>query len=266
MSLDSFSSLNKRPWFCVGLDSDVEKLPKEFRKREDGQYDFNRWIIDQTAPYTDCYKPNIAFYEGEGPYGIWQLKQTVDYIKKKFPDKPVILDGKRADIESTNVGYVRLAYDYLDVDGVTLNPYLGREALQPFLERSDKMHFILGKTSNQGSGELQDLLVAGKENEPARLLWQIVAQKVATSWNTLGNCGLVLGATYPQQLKEARTLVGNLPLLIPGVGAQGGTVMDVLANGLNSMGGGVIINASRSVIFAPDPAKEARLLAKQLKG
>jgi len=237
---------------CVGLDTPLERVPERFHSAEDVLFAFNQWIIDQTHPYAAAYKPNIAFYEAHGDAGLRSLKRTVDYLREHHPDILTICDAKRADIGSTNQGYVSAIFDWLGFDAVTLNPYLGREAMQPFLERQDKGCIVLCRTSNPGAGELQDLMCEGKP------LWQIVADKGSGEWNARGNCMLVAGATYPDELARIRALVGEMTLLIPGIGAQGGDVAQTVHAGANSAGRGMIINSSRAIILADDPAQAAR--------
>ncbi|MBC7809864.1 MAG: orotidine-5'-phosphate decarboxylase [Burkholderiales bacterium] len=242
---------------CIGLDSAFEKLPERFHREDFPQFAFNLWLIEQTHPYVSAYKPNMAFYEARGDQGWRELHMTMDYLHEQHPDIYTICDAKRADIDSTNAGYVTAVFDRLGFDAVTLHPYLGREALEPFLERGDCI--ILCRTSNPGAGELQDLSVGGKP------LWQVVAERVHDEWNTRGNCMLVVGATYPDELRQVRAIVGEMTLLVPGVGAQGGTVEDVIRVGRNTAGLGLIISASRSVIFADNPAEEARRLQAEMQ-
>jgi orotidine-5'-phosphate decarboxylase len=240
---------------CVGLDSGADRLPARFAADPDGpQFAFNRWIIEQTHPYVSAYKPNIAFYEARGAEGIRQLEMTVSYLRERHPDIVTICDAKRADIGSTNQGYVSALFDRMGFDAMTLNPYLGREALAPFLERHDKGCILLCRTSNPGAGELQDLDCGGKP------LWQHVAEHVSQEWNAHGNCMLVAGATYPQELRIIRDIVGEMTLLVPGVGAQGGDVARTVQAGMNAAGRGMIVNSSRGIIFAEDPAQAARAL------
>lgn len=244
---------------CVGLDSQFDRLPPRFQADPHPQFAFNRWIIDQTYPYVSAYKPNIAFYEARGAAGLTDLALTMAYLRDNHPDILTICDAKRADIGSTNEGYVAAIFDRLGFDAVTLNPYLGREALMPFLERADRGCIILCRTSNPGAGELQDRLVDG------RPLWQVVAEQVRDSWNVHGNCMLVAGATYPDELARIRALVGAMPLLVPGIGAQGGDVAATVRAGLAPDGRGLIINASRAVIFDSDPAAAARTLRDAIR-
>lgn len=239
---------------CVGLDSAFERLPHRFREAELPQFAFNRWIIEQTHPYVAAYKPNVAFYEAQGQQGLASLAATARYLREQHPDLLTICDAKRGDIGSTNAGYVTAIFDTLGFDAVTLSPYLGREALEPFLAREDRACIILCRTSNPGAAEFQDLIVGG------RPLWWIVAEHVRRDWNAHGNCMLVAGATYPDELRAIRAVAGEMTLLVPGIGAQGGDLEATVRAGLNRAGLGLIINSSRGVIFADDPAAEARAL------
>ncbi len=247
---------------CIGLDSDFKKLPSIIARKKHPQFSFNKWIIDKTYDLVCAYKSNSAFYEARGRHGIMDLKLTCDYLRKNHPQIPIILDAKRGDIGSTNNGYVEFAFKYLGVDGITLSPYLGREALQPFLDNKDKGCIILCRTSNPGAGEFQDLIL---NKEP---LYKIVAKKVIKEWNKNKNCLMVVGATYPEELKEVRKLAGDMTFLIPGIGAQGGDVEKTIKAGLNSKGAGMMINSSRSIIFASnakDFAQKAREEAMKLR-
>jgi orotidine-5'-phosphate decarboxylase len=243
---------------CVGLDSDYNRLPARFRSDERPQFTFNRWIIDQTHPYVSAFKPNMAFYEARGAQGLQELALTLDYLRQQHPNTLTICDAKRADIGSTSAAYARAIFDQLGFDAVTLHPYLGRDALSPFLERGDRGCIILCRTSNPGAGEFQDLII---DDQP---LWEVVARQVYTEWNAAGNCMLVVGATYPEELRRVREIVGEMTLLVPGVGAQGGDIAAVMEAGLNQSRLGMIVNASRSVLFADDPAAAARQLRDDL--
>ncbi len=265
----SFSTILATAWHknnslvCVGLDPVRTKLPTHLQNSDNALLAFNKAIVDATADLVCAYKPNAAFYEALGDRGTDQLKQTVAYIHDKYPDVPVILDAKRADIGNTNDAYVEYIFDYLGVDAVTLHPYLGGEALEPFLARADKGCIVLCRTSNPGAGEFQDLLIDGKP------LFEHVATAVRTSWNKNSNCLLVVGATYPAEMKTIRNLVGDeIAFLVPGVGAQGGDVEQVLTSGKNSAGTGLIINSTRDIIYASsdtDFAEAARAKAQALK-
>ena len=243
---------------CVGLDSALERLPERFKSQGNSQFAFNRWIIEQTHEFVSAYKPNIAFYEARGVAGLHDLRLTMDYLREQHPDILTICDAKRADIGSTNEGYVAGILDHLGFDALTLSPYLGREALEPFLSRADKGCIVLCRTSNPGAGELQDLRINTADGE--KPLWQIVAEQVRDEWNTRGNCMLVAGATYPGELRQIRAIVGEMTLLVPGIGAQGGDVEKTVRAGLNADGKGMIINSSRGIIFAENPGEAARSL------
>lgn len=226
---------------CIGLDPVLDKLPVTTKGNF---FNFNKAIIDETHDLVLCYKPNSAFYEAKGAEGIEELRQTCEYISQKYSDIPIILDAKRGDIGSTNEGYVKFVFDYLKADAVTLNPYLGKEALQPFLDKKEKGMIILCKTSNPGSYEFQDVETNGM------LFYQVVAQKVISEWNENGNICFVVGGTYPEEFKIVRKIVGDAPILIPGIGAQGGDLEKTVKNGKDSNNRGMIISSSRGIIFA----------------
>ncbi len=233
-------------FLCVGLDSDVSKIPSG-----QTQLSFNKAIIAATKDIVAAYKPNVAFYEAEGVAGWETLKKTIQFILEEAPQTLVILDAKRADIGNTNLGYAKAAFEELEADAITLNPYIGGEALQPFLDYQNKGCFILCRTSNEGAKEFQDLEVGG---EP---LYLKVAKQVSQKWNKNKNCGLVVGATFPEELKKVREAAPDLPFLVPGVGTQGGDAKTVLKNA----GKNCLINVSRSVLFAsngPHFAEDAR--------
>ncbi|MEQ8674331.1 MAG: orotidine-5'-phosphate decarboxylase [Aggregatilineales bacterium] len=239
---------------CVGLDPDYAKLPEHFQQNQYPQFTFNRWIIEQTHEFAAAYKPNIAFYEARGDAGIHELKLTVDYLQRNHPDIFLICDAKRGDNSVTNQGYVASIFDWYDFDAVTLHSFLGAEAMQPFLTRADKGCIVLCRTSNPGSGEFQNLDFGGKP------FWQHVAIQVRDHWNKNDNCMLVMGATYPEEVKLVRELVGDMTLLVPGIGAQGGNLQQTVTFGVNSLNKGLIINSSRGIIFSEDPARAAQEL------
>ena len=243
----------------VGLDPGYAKLPHSVAD----QFEFNKAIIDATHDLVSVYKPNPAFYEARGAVGVAALKQTCDYIKSNHPHIQILVDAKRGDIGNTNAGYVEYVFDYLGADAVTVAPYMGSESLGAFLERSDKGIIVLCRTSNPGSGEFQDLDVDGEK------LFMHVARQVVHKWNQLGNVMLMVGATYPQELAAVRKIAGpDMPILVAGVGAQGGDLAQTMAAGLGAHGRGLIVSASRSVIFASaasDFAAAARAEANRLR-
>ncbi len=258
---------------CVGLDPVLRKIPEAAQisdaSRDDRGIDpettfieFNTAIIDRTSSTAFAFKTNIAFYEAYGNEGLSTLRETIRYINNVAPNVPVILDAKRADIGNTNAGYATAAFDFLNADAITVNPYFGGEALQPFLDRADKGIIVLCRTSNPGAGEFQDryISVAPGCNMP---LYQFVARQVAQEWNKNGNCAVVVGATNPNELKEVREIIGDMPILIPGIGAQGGDVMKTVNAGKNSRRQGMIINASRSIIYASEGSDFAEAAYKE---
>jgi len=275
MSDRNFMQMIETQWFrgnfvCVGLDSDFGKIPESAHRRGDECsisitntiVAFNRAIVEATKDLVCAYKLNTAFYESHGSEGTTALQRTIHDIHITAPDIPVILDAKRADIGNTNVGYVKAAFDLLRADAITVHPYLGAEALRPFLSQTDKGIIVLCRTSNPGAGEFQDLLVNGES------LYCVVARRIANEWNKNGNCAIVVGATYPDELREVRGIVGDMPILIPGIGAQGGDVKETVTAGKDSRGEGMIINSSRSIIFASsgaDFAEAARRETKRLR-
>lgn len=243
---------------CVGLDSALGRLPKRFQNETSPQFSFNKWVISKTQPFVSAFKLNFAFYEAQGLQGMTALRQTMDFLHENYPGIVTIADAKRTDIGSSNEGYASAIFDKLGFDAVTLHPYLGQEALRPFLEREDKGCIILCRTSNPGAGEFQDLLIGNKP------LWQVVAEKVGDKWNKLDNCLLVVGATYPDELAQIRQLMGEMTLLVPGIGAQGASVKQTITLGLNCKGRGLIINSSRGIIFSHDPRRGAQILKDQI--
>jgi len=273
MNMGNFTELLKSQWnkerfLCVGLDSDFAKLPEELQKLPvtEALFRFNRAIVEATADYCCAFKPNIAFYEGYGLAGMEALIKTNGFIREKYSEHLIILDAKRADIGNTNLGYVKAAFEIYQAHAITVHPYLGREALLPFLEDQNHGVFVLCHTSNPGAAEFQELKINNQD------LYKIIATRVSQEWNHNQNCGLVMGATYPEQMAEVRKLAGGLPFLIPGIGAQGGDLEQTVVNGLNQNGNGIIINVSRSIIYAssgPDfiraAEREASLLNQAIQ-
>jgi len=241
---------------CVGLDPDLDRLPAHLPRSAEGVIAFNRALIEATSDLVCAFKPNIAFYEALGAQGWHALDATLRAVPAHIP---TILDAKRGDIGSTAQAYARAAFDELGADSITLSPYLGGDALAPFLERRDRGCFILCRTSNPGGADLQNLPVDG--GEP---LYRRVARLAAGSWNANGNCGLVVGATYPDELAAVREICPALPILVPGVGAQGGDFATARRLG----GPRTIITASRAVIYAgagADFAEAARRAASDMR-
>ncbi len=264
---------DKGLFVCVGLDPDWSKLPDPVRAaaganpsdeaRARAVLAFCTAIVDATADLACAFKPNAAFFERFGAPGIAALGDVMRHIRIAAPDVPVIYDAKRGDIGSTNAGYVEDAFDRLDADSITVHPYLGRESMAPFLARTERGIIVLVRTSNPGGGEFQDLQVGG---EP---LYRVVARRVADHWNGNGNCAVVVGATYPEELAAVRVIVGDMPILIPGVGAQGGDVRLTVEAGRDARGRGMIINSSRGIIYASagtDFAAAARAETQRLTG
>jgi orotidine-5'-phosphate decarboxylase len=245
---------------CVGLDPDPARLPRHLTGAEYPMFEFGRAIVDATADLVCAFKPQIAYYAAAGAED--QLEMTIGHIRRHHPGIPVILDAKRGDIGSTAGMYAKEAFERYQADAVTVNPYLGFDALAPFLEFSDKGVIVLCRTSNPGAREVQDLESKGRK------LYQIIAEKAARDWNAKGNVLLVVGATYPGELAQIRAIVGDMPILVPGVGAQGGDVAAVVANGATAGGTGLIISTSRAVLYAgsgEDYAGAARSAAQKLR-
>ncbi|MFC5577170.1 orotidine-5'-phosphate decarboxylase [Lysobacter niabensis] len=242
---------------CVGLDPEPAKFPARFAGDPDAVFDFCRAIVDATAPYVCSFKPQIAHFAALGAEDA--LQRLIAHIHDACPGIPVILDSKRGDIGSTAQHYAAEAFDRYGADAVTANPYLGRDSVQPFLDRADRGVVILCRTSNPGAGDLQDLTIEG------RPLYQHVAEKVARDWNGNGNCALVVGATWPQQLREVRAIVGEVPFLVPGVGAQGGDVEAVVTHAKTADGTGLVVSSSRAILYASSGADFADAAAGAAK-
>lgn len=246
--MSSFIEQLQRGWdgndslVCVGLDPEIERFPPHIAESASPIFQFNKAIVDATADLVCAYKPQFAHYaayEAED-----QLERTIDYIHRSYPGIPVILDSKRGDVGNTAERYAIEAFERYHADAVTVNPYLGGDSLEPFLKYEDRGVIILCRTSNPGAVDLQDLEVNN------RRLFHIVADLAARRWNSRGNCLLVVGATYPRELAEVREIVGNMPLLVPGVGAQGGDVAQAVQNGQTAAGAGLIISSSRGILYA----------------
>lgn len=245
---------------CVGLDPEIERFPRHIAAQPSPIFQFNKAIIEATADLVCAYKPQFAHYaayEAED-----QLERTIEYIHRNHPGIPVILDSKRGDVGNTAERYAIEAFERYGADAVTVNPYLGSDSLEPFLKYEDRGVIILCRTSNPGARELQDLEVGGRK------LYQVVADLAARKWNTRGNCLLVVGATYPRELAQIREIAGNMPFLVPGVGAQGGDVSLAVSSGQSADGTGLIISSSRGILYAGsdgDFSTAARAAAESLR-
>jgi orotidine-5'-phosphate decarboxylase len=253
------ASRANRSLLCVGLDFEMNSVPAHIREMDFPILSFNEKIIEATRDLVCAYKPNIAFYEKHGERGITMLRKTVEMIPEEIP---VILDCKRGDIGSTAKAYAEAYFDDLGVDAVTVNPYLGQDSIEPFLNYEDRGVFVVCRTTNPGAADFQDLLVNGTP------LYELVARKALT-WNQHDNIGLVAPSTMPKALQTIRRAAGpNIPILVPGLGAQGGTVTNAIQNGANLRGEMAILNAARSILYASDGedfAQAARRAAEKLR-
>lgn len=263
---ESYSSKLKSLWkktgsyLCVGLDPDLKKIPKHLGREKYPVFEFNKQIIDETQDLVCAYKPQLAYYSGQAMED--QLHMTIAYLQKTAPQVPVLLDAKRGDIGSTAEMYAREAFDVYKCDAVTVNPYMGFETLEPFLKNTDKGVIVLCKTSNPGSGEFQNLKTAEGD-----LVYERVARAAQQRFRTHQGLGLVVGATHIDDLIKVRALAPDVPLLVPGVGEQGGSVVEVVRHGQAKGGDGLLINSSRGIIYASgdaDFAKKARDVAMKL--
>ena len=242
---------------CVGLDPDPNRIPDVLKKEPDAVFQFCRHIVDATHDLVLAFKPQIAFFAAQ--QAEHQLQRLIEYIHGTT-EIPVILDAKRGDIDSTAEMYAREAFDVYKADAVTVNPYFGKDALLPFLSRDDKGIIILCRTTNPGSFEIQNLVL-----QDGRLLYEAIAQKAATDWNSRGNVLLVAGGTHPDEIRRIRSIVGEMTLLIPGVGAQGANISQMI---MSARGGGIIVSSSRAVNYAgngEDYAAAARAVALATK-
>ncbi len=227
---------------CVGLDPDIAKFPDEVKGRPDAIAEFCKAIIDATAGFACAFKPQIAYFAAIGAED--QLQAVCDYLKTAHPDIPIVLDAKRGDIGATAEQYAREAFERYRADAVTVNPYMGFDSVEPYLQWQDRGVIVLCRTSNPGGSDLQFLEVDGKP------LYQHVARLVAEKWNRHGQCALVVGATFPQEIAQVRAMVGDMPLLVPGIGAQGGDIEATVKAGQTADGAGMMINSSRAILYA----------------
>lgn len=227
---------------CVGLDPDVKKFPPDLQQKPDAIFAFCKAIIDATADTVCAFKPQIAYFAALRAED--QLEAICRYLREHYPHIPIVLDAKRGDIGATAEQYAREAFERYEADAVTVNPYMGFDSVAPYLEWQDRGVIVLCRTSNPGGSDLQFLMIDGKP------LYQHVAQLVAEKWNRHGQCGLVVGATFPVEIAQVRRIVGDMPLLIPGIGAQGGDIEATVNAGRTTHGTGMMINSSRAVLYA----------------
>jgi len=246
---------NKRSFLCVGLDSEIEKLPPSLMHEADPVFEFNRRIIDATSSYAVAYKPNVAFYECNGADGWKTLEKTVRYIKKNYPDIFVIADAKRGDIGNTSKMYAKALLENLPFDAVTVAPYMGEDSVTPFLTYAGKWVVLLALTSNKGADDFQ------YHNEDGIRLFERVLT-VSQKWGTVNNMMYVVGATRAEMLKEIRKIVPDHFLLVPGIGAQGGSLEEVVKFGMNNKCG-LLVNSSRGIIFADNSENFDKVAAEK---
>ena len=249
----------KKSFLCIGLDTDINKIPKFLLDTDDPIFEFNKKIIDATNSYCVAYKPNIAFYESLGLNGWKALEKTINYINSYYPEIFTIADAKRGDIGNTSSMYAKAYFETLNFDSITINPYMGKDSVEPFLEYQNKHTIILALTSNIGAFDFQTKNIA----DNSKKLYQEVI-RTSTSWKNSNQLMYVVGATKASYLKEIRNIVPNNFLLIPGVGAQGGDLKEVCDNGLNNEVG-LLINSSRSIIYASNDTNFDMNAAKNAK-
>ena len=252
--------LAKKSFLCVGLDVDLEKVPEHIKTMEDPLYEFSKAIIDSTAAYAVAYKPNIAFFETYGPEGMASLKRVMDYLNNKHPEIFTIADAKRGDIGNTATRYAKAYFETYNFDSITIAPYMGKDSVEPFLSFDEKYAILLALTSNEGSSDFQTQLVGGQ------MLYEKVIQ-TSVEWQGSERLMYVVGATKANALRKIRELIPNSFLLIPGVGAQGGSLTEVAENGL-SIDVGLLVNSSRGIIYASTDdnfAREAEKAARELQ-
>ena len=244
---------------CVGLDPDPARFPDAYVDDEDALFGFCRDIVDATAEFACAFKPQIAYFAAHNG-GEAALQRLIAHVNGAHPDVPVILDAKRGDIGSTAAQYAVEAFERYGADAVTLNPYMGRDSADPFLQYNDRGCVFLCHTSTPGARDFQELTVhdGSGGGEP---LYQRIARTIAGEWNADGNCALVVGATFPEELKVIRGIVGDMPLLIPGIGAQGGDIEAVVRNGRTADGTGLVLNSSRGILYASSGAGYAEAAA-----
>ena len=249
----------KRSFLCVGLDTDILKIPKHLTDISDPVFSFNKEIIDATVEFSVAYKPNLAFYESLGWQGWQSLEKTVRYVREKYPDIFLIADAKRGDIGNTSNLYARAFFEKLDFDAITVAPYMGEDSVKPFIAYPEKWIALLALTSNKGASDFQFL----KDEKSGDQLFESVL-KTSQTWGTAENMMYVVGATKAEKIKKIREIVPNHFLLVPGIGAQGGSLHEVAVNGLNSRCG-LLVNSSREIIYASEEADFAEKAGEAAK-
>ena len=255
-----FNNIKKKKSFlCIGLDSDIEKIPAVLHGEKDPVFRFNKEIIDATHEFAVAYKPNIAFYESRGADGWISLENTVDYIKSQYPDILLIADAKRGDIGNTSRMYAKTFFERLDFDAITVAPYMGEDSVSPFLEYPDKWVILLALTSNSGANDFQFLVDC---KDQTRLFEKVI--QISSGWGTENNMMYVVGATKAEMLRDIRKIIPGHFLLVPGIGAQGGSLEDVAEYGINNKCG-LIVNSSRGIIFADSSDKFAQKAGEEAK-
>lgn len=247
---------SKRSFLCVGLDSDITKIPQHLLDTDDPIFEFNKAIVDATQQYAVSYKPNLAFYESLGVAGWLSLDKTVRYIREKYPQQLIIADAKRGDIGNTSEMYAKAFFENMDFDAVTLSPYMGSETVTPFLKYNGKWSIILALTSNKSAADFQLI----SDSNGLKLYEQVI--KVSSTWGSIDNTMYVVGATKAEMLSQIRKLIPNHFLLVPGVGAQGGSLSEVALCGLNNQCG-LLVNSSRAIIYADNTTNFAKAAADE---
>lgn len=249
----------KKSFLCVGLDSDIEKIPDLLHREKDPVFRFNKEIVDATNEYVVAYKPNIAFYESRGAEGWRSLENTVDYIRSQYPEIFLIADAKRGDIGNTSKMYAKTFFEHLDFDAITVTPYMGEDSVSPFLEYTDKWVILLALTSNYGAEDFQFTI---DREDHSRLFEKVIRR--SSEWGTDNNMMYVVGATKAEMLSDIRKIIPDHFLLVPGIGAQGGSLKKIAEYGINSKCG-LIVNSSRRIIFADKSRKFAQKAGEKAK-
>lgn len=249
----------KKSFLCVGLDTDLKKIPQHLLNEEDPIFSFNKAIIDATAPYCVSYKPNLAFYEAFGVKGLISFEKTIKYLKQNYPNHFIVADAKRGDIGNTSAMYARTFFEEYDVDSLTVAPYMGEDSVTPFLGYEGKWVILLALTSNKGSHDFQLTQISTEERSGNRLFEEVILR--SQKWGNDENMMYVVGATQGRMFEDIRQLIPNHFLLVPGVGAQGGSLQDVCQYGMNK-DCGLLVNSSRGIIYASNGEDFAEAAAK----